>query len=220
MGVAVLSDRNLVRQSLIELMRKIGHAEVREAASCRELLAIVREREIGLVLVDLDHQRDDPRRVVRDVHEASPATSVVMMGTTLQNAALAQAADGWLETPWSDAARLQRMTRAACRHHRKRVRFPQSRRLSLEWRRWARLTSRQREVIELLSQGVDNLKIAAEIGISESAVKAHVSALLRRFGADSRSEVAVIAARAGLRGERLPADVHRPVVPSRRVLTG
>src|SRR3712207_7722132 len=50
-----------------------------------------------------------------------------------------------------------------------------------------RSTPRQRDVLGYLSVGSDNLKIAAHLGISERAVKAHISALLSRFGAENRT---------------------------------
>jgi DNA-binding NarL/FixJ family response regulator len=53
-------------------------------------------------------------------------------------------------------------------------------------------------VLGLLGCGVENSKIAASLGISERAIKAHVSALLEKFHADNRTELALIACRAGL----------------------
>ncbi|MBN1210924.1 MAG: response regulator transcription factor [Myxococcaceae bacterium] len=61
------------------------------------------------------------------------------------------------------------------------------------------MTPRQRDVLGHLSTGSDNLKIAAHLGISERAVKAHVSALLSLFNAENRTELAVLACRAGMR---------------------
>ncbi|HEU5288726.1 MAG TPA: LuxR C-terminal-related transcriptional regulator [Candidatus Limnocylindria bacterium] len=51
------------------------------------------------------------------------------------------------------------------------------------------LTPRQRDVVEGLSRGLANKQIAAELGISERAVKGHVSDLLRKYGVPSRAGV-------------------------------
>ena len=50
-----------------------------------------------------------------------------------------------------------------------------------------RLTSRQRDVVERLARGLANKEIAAELGISERAVKGHVSDLLRKFETPNRA---------------------------------
>jgi len=54
------------------------------------------------------------------------------------------------------------------------------------------LTARQRQVLDLVVQGLGNKAIAGELGISEQAAKEHVSTLLRRFGATSRAALAEI----------------------------
>jgi DNA-binding NarL/FixJ family response regulator len=60
------------------------------------------------------------------------------------------------------------------------------------------LTAREREVLQLMAQGLPNKSIARELAISEHTVKFHVNAILSKFGAQSRTEAVVLASRAGL----------------------
>ncbi|PJF31572.1 MAG: DNA-binding response regulator [Candidatus Thermofonsia Clade 1 bacterium] len=60
------------------------------------------------------------------------------------------------------------------------------------------LTSREREVLRLLSEGLANKGIAVRLGISENTVKFHVNAIMSKLGAQSRTEAVVRAARLGL----------------------
>ena len=57
----------------------------------------------------------------------------------------------------------------------------------------AGLTSRQREVLSLVGQGLSNRDIAARLDIKEGTVKLHVSALLRQLGARNRTEAVRLA---------------------------
>jgi D-alanyl-D-alanine carboxypeptidase/D-alanyl-D-alanine-endopeptidase (penicillin-binding protein 4) len=57
----------------------------------------------------------------------------------------------------------------------------------------ARLTARQRQVLELIVEGLDNQQIAARLGVSERTVRAHVSAVLERLGVANRTQAAVAA---------------------------
>ncbi len=50
------------------------------------------------------------------------------------------------------------------------------------------LTRRQRQVLELLAQGLSNLQIATALNISESTVKGHASTLFSIFNADNRTQ--------------------------------
>ena len=57
------------------------------------------------------------------------------------------------------------------------------------------LTLRQRRVLELLSTGLSNKRIARELDISEITVKAHVSAIFRKLGVTNRMQAGLEARR-------------------------
>lgn len=60
------------------------------------------------------------------------------------------------------------------------------------------LTPREKEVLELLVEGLTNREIGKELFISEQTVKNHVSAIIHKLGASDRTQAAVIALRQGL----------------------
>jgi DNA-binding NarL/FixJ family response regulator len=60
------------------------------------------------------------------------------------------------------------------------------------------LTPREREVQELVAEGMSNRAIAERLGNSEHTVKFHVSSLLGKLGAVTRAELVAIAIRRGL----------------------
>jgi D-alanyl-D-alanine carboxypeptidase/D-alanyl-D-alanine-endopeptidase (penicillin-binding protein 4) len=62
------------------------------------------------------------------------------------------------------------------------------------------LTPRQREVLGLIVEGMDNREIAERLGISERTARAHVSAVLERLGASNRTQAAVAALQKGILG--------------------
>jgi len=64
----------------------------------------------------------------------------------------------------------------------------------------SRLTSRERQVLELIAAGRSNKQIAAELFITEKTVKSHVSHLLDKLGMSDRTQAAVYAVKQGLGG--------------------
>jgi len=61
-----------------------------------------------------------------------------------------------------------------------------------------RLTRREREVLELITRGRSNKRIALELGISEKTVKTHVGHLLAKLGVSDRTQAALLAVQHGL----------------------
>jgi DNA-binding NarL/FixJ family response regulator len=60
------------------------------------------------------------------------------------------------------------------------------------------LTSRELEVLRLLAEGRANKEIAESLGISDHTVKFHISSILGKLGAESRTEAVTLGVRKGL----------------------
>jgi DNA-binding NarL/FixJ family response regulator len=57
-------------------------------------------------------------------------------------------------------------------------------------KRLGELSSREREVLDLLSQGLTNRELAGRLRLSIHAVKYHVSGIYRKLGVGNRTEAA------------------------------
>jgi two-component system, NarL family, response regulator LiaR len=57
------------------------------------------------------------------------------------------------------------------------------------------LTEREREVLALMVEGLNNTQIAARLTVSPSTIKSHVSNILTKLGMSSRTEAAALALR-------------------------
>ena len=61
----------------------------------------------------------------------------------------------------------------------------------------SKLTQREREVVQLLGQGMRPTQIAEKLCVSHSTVKTHIANMRDKTGASSTLELAVQAARVG-----------------------
>jgi NarL family two-component system response regulator LiaR len=59
-------------------------------------------------------------------------------------------------------------------------------------------TERERDVIRLVAQGLNNAEIARQLVISEKTVKTHISNILGKLHLDDRTQLAIYAIRKGL----------------------
>ncbi|NJK34661.1 MAG: response regulator transcription factor [Oscillatoriales cyanobacterium SM2_2_1] len=58
---------------------------------------------------------------------------------------------------------------------------------------WQQLTSREQEVVGLISKGANNREIAQNLHISEKTVKNHITNILNRLDLRDRTQVAILA---------------------------
>ncbi len=65
------------------------------------------------------------------------------------------------------------------------------------------LTPREREVVLLIGEGVNNKKIASRLMITEHTVKAHLTTIFRKLGLSGRVQLALLANESG----------HGPISP-------
>ena len=61
-----------------------------------------------------------------------------------------------------------------------------------------RLTARERDVLELLAQGLQHEEIGRRLGIGSETVRTHLRKATERLGAATRTQAVAIAIRRGL----------------------
>lgn len=193
--VVVFSDRSLNRDLMVDFLRRHGFPQADGRSPSQSAARVEAHAGPALAFVDLESDGTDSREWLRALRRQRPDLTMIAFGTPMQLAANAEEADGWLELT-EPASRITKLAVAAARKRRGALRRRTSLAVERLTRTWQSLTHRQRQVLALLGCGLDNQKLAATLGLSERAVKAHVSALLDKFGADNRTELALIAARA------------------------
>ncbi|MGH8734629.1 MAG: helix-turn-helix domain-containing protein, partial [Burkholderiales bacterium] len=64
--------------------------------------------------------------------------------------------------------------------------------------RFPALTGREREVLELIAQGLDNAQIAARLTLSEKTVRNNITHIFDKLGVENRPQAIVLAREGGL----------------------
>ncbi len=192
-AIVVLSDRSAFREGVVPFLQSQGFGHVIEYDSGAELVRDLEGRAPRLVLIDLEHGAEQPFSLLQEIRRQAPGCTALILGTNLPSEGASADGGSSLKPLTIDPQVLTAMANLAMMSEGADASEEARQRLC------SALTPRQREVLGYLATGSDNLKIAANLGISERAVKAHVSALLSLFGVENRTELAVLACRAGLR---------------------
>jgi len=183
--VHIVDDDAAVRRALRLLMRSV-QLEVAEYASADEFLAAVddlepEERSCLVLDVRMPGMSGlDLQDALRERHVEIPAIIISGHGDVpMAVRAMRAGAVTFLEKPVKEQELIDTVVEVLARR-----REPLSRSDTLEAHR-ARLTPRQREVFDLLRQGLRTKEVAKRLAVSPRTVEVHRAKLLERLGATS-----------------------------------
>ncbi len=214
--VLITDDQPLVRMGLRALVAsEPGLAVAGEASDGAEGVALAQQVHPDVVLMDIRMPGTDGLTALRTiVGDPDLAGTHVVMLTTFELdeyvfAALEAGASGFLikDADPDDIVRAIRaaasgesllsptVTRTVIRTFAgaRRTPTPSGRHPGLD-----DLTEREREVLELVAQGLNNDELAERLFISKATARTHVSHILLKLGARDRAQLVVIAYQSGL----------------------
>jgi two-component system nitrate/nitrite response regulator NarL len=191
--VALLTDDPLLRTGLSSLLAQVGSIDVVEPTAAQVALwdaGVDGDRTISR-LAELKDLPVPTVAIVSDPSHVAPALAAGARGVVLRDqvgpdirAALAAVRSGLTVMDSALAEGLVPHTPA------KPAPTPGKGR--------GDLTEREKQVVQLLSEGLSNKLIADRLGISDHTAKFHVNGVMMKLGASTRTEAVVEAMRRGL----------------------
>lgn len=195
--VLVVDDHAIVRHGLRQLFETTDDIElVGEATDGERAIAMVRELTPCLVLMDLSMPGMDGVEATRRIVEEHPGIAVVVLTSFGEKHRILSALDagavGYL-LKHMDPEEILEAVRAVAEGGA--PLDPKVARVLLEARSQpqpaAELTQREREVLQLLADGLPNKQIALRLGITERTVKAHLTSVFQAIGVTDRMQAAL-----------------------------
>ena len=194
----------MVRAGLNELLSGRDDVEVvGEAANGEEAVLRAAELSPDVVLMDLSMPEVDGIEATRRIAVEAPDANVVVLTSFSDRERILQALDagavGYLLKDL-DPDELHRGVQAAARGESPLA--PKAAHAVISARSEARptveLSSREREVLGLVAEGLPNKLIARRLEISEKTVKAHLTRVFQAIGVTDRTQAALWAQRNGV----------------------
>lgn len=201
--LVLISPHALPRLGLVRILESMDDMEVvAHAGATADGVRLANEYHPDVVLLDAELAADDGMRVI-DTIKTRAATSRVLLladrAASMQvSSALEAGADGYTLkdiTVEELEAAVRRIASGDTVLHPDAASAVARHIAANGKEKIASLTPRQREILRMLSLGLENKQIARRLGIGVHTVKTHVSRVLAKLGATSRTEAVVFALR-------------------------
>ena len=206
--VLIADDHPIVRQGIVTVVsREQGIEVVGEASNGREAVEMTASLEPDIVLMDLEMPEMKGHEAIAQIRANTPGASVIILTTfdTDQHIfdGLEAGARGYLlkDSPPADLITAIRTVYRGESMIGPRVAgrlLDQLTRARSEDTYQASLSTRETEVVRLMSSGATNKEIAAQLHIGESTVKTHVIHLFNKLGVKDRTGAVMAAVRRGI----------------------
>jgi NarL family two-component system response regulator LiaR len=198
----LVDDHRMVRRGLATFLQAFDDLQLAgEAESGEAALQLCAEVLPDVILMDMVLPIMDGATATRAIRRQFPQVQVIALtsfkeGELIKNA-LEAGAIGYLLKDIS-AEELVRAIRAA--HAGRATLSPEAAQTLVETANQAPtpgldLTEREREVLALMVEGLNNTQIAGRLSVSPSTIKSHVSNILSKLGVTSRTEAVTLALR-------------------------
>jgi DNA-binding NarL/FixJ family response regulator len=212
--VLLVDDHASARQPLAILLdREPDIAVVAQAGSLAEARARLAEAEVAVdvAVVDLGLPDGDGVELVRDLRATNPEGAVMVLTSSVDRRHHARAVEAGASGVLAKSAQLAEIIGAIRRLCEGEPLLPPREAIDLlrlagrerdqqhaAQAALARLTGREREVLQALADGLSDKEIAERLNVSAKTVRAHMVNLLGKLGVDSRLQALVFAVRHGV----------------------
>ena len=208
--VLLVDDHELIREGLRRALEREPDVEVvAEAASVSEGVAMGRKSEPTVAIVDLRLPDGNGLDVVRALRAQSSDMGIVVLTMYAGDQQLFDALEAGASAFVPKSAPAEEVV-AAARHAATAPTAFTAADLAEAMRRRmepdaALLSPREREVLQLLADGLSVAQISRTLFISDSTTKTHISKVYDKLGAGNRAQALMAALRLGLLRQSGPA---------------
>ena len=200
--VLVVDDHAMVRRGLATFLKVFEDLElVGEAASGKAAIQMCAQLQPDVVLMDMVMPDMDGATATRVIKKQSPQVQVLALSSfkeeILVQSALQAGAIGYLlkDVSAEELAQAIRLAQAGRTTLSPEAAQALVHAASQPPAPGIDLTGRERDVLTLMIEGLNNTQIAGKLTVSPSTVKFHVSNILAKLGVESRTEAVTLALR-------------------------
>jgi DNA-binding NarL/FixJ family response regulator len=197
-SVLIVDDHEVVREGLRLSLSRASHIRViGEAADGAAALGLVERRKPDVVIMDVRMPGMDGLEATKEILKVEPDAAVLIFTAFSERSLLARGLESGAKGYILKEAPHETLLRAVERVAKGEGYIdPALMPAFLSGKEGTdMLTAREREILQLLADGMSNADVAARLFISQETVKSHVRHILTKLEADTRTHAVAIALR-------------------------
>jgi DNA-binding NarL/FixJ family response regulator len=193
----IVDDHEVVREGLrLSLSRAPNIRVIGEAADGKSAVALAERRRPDIVIMDVRMPEMDGLEATKLLAERNPNIPVLIFTAYSERSLLSRGLDSGAKGYILKEAPHQTLVRAIEKVSSGELYVdPALMPAFLPGKGDDMLTGREREILQLLADGMSNADVAAKLFISQETVKSHVRHILTKLEADTRTHAVAIALR-------------------------
>lgn len=201
----LVDDHGMVRRGLAAFLKTNQDLVLVGEADCgQEAITVCEQVQPDVILMDLVMPEMDGATTTRLIHQQWPTIQVIALTSfperdlvqkALQAGAISYLLKNVTARDLADAIRAAYRGRSTLAPEAAQALIQSAHHEAIPGQD---LTPREREVLDLMVEGLNNPEIAAKLSVSRSTARAHVSQILSKLGVSNRAEAIALAFRSGL----------------------
>lgn len=188
-AIAVIEDNESTRRALVRQINSAGFRIV-DFASALDFLNAPERFTVDCVVADVHLPMMDGLQLQEELRQTVPYAPIIFITGYAELAigvqAMRRGATDFLQKPVDDETLFDAIRHAVEVSRGRRTAEAEHKELQ---RRYDTLTPREREVFALITRGLLNKQVAAELGAAERTIKAHRARVMEKMGAESLADL-------------------------------
>lgn len=187
----IVDDHPITRDGVRSRIERLGYQVVAEAASATEALELLRTRAPAFAMIDYVLGDQDGIELARRARAEGVPSRLILFTADTKPATIERALEAGLDAYLGKSSTTEVLNSAIEAVLAGKTYIDPTLLVDLMTSQANALTPKEMEVLRLLGEGLPNKVIAARLDVSIETTKSHVTSLMRKLEATSRTEAVV-----------------------------
>lgn len=182
----IVENNKLVCFAIGEILKKTGYHDIIDIVhTASDVVDVIKKRDIKLVLININLIYSDNEQLVSDIYDENPEVKIIGLSSENSKSNLMNMLDINIDGIIDNTHNIESLTMVSKLVMSGFQCIPNNKRYCKKINKTSVLTNREREILQLIIQGISNKDIAEKLNISSKTVSVHRYNIMFKLGIKS-----------------------------------